>query len=323
MFIKALMIVLLFVMTPLACGVLYVTVIRDDNRTIYDIWARGTAVMLAGFSCCYNALTRGAKPEKLYNWNPKYWLALCVALSVTGLCITGYRFFKYIKKKETTESIMIPVVEKHLRPVMILALCMFVLATVLIKPYRDGILVSYIRLCAGEEVTDILIDPIASFYYTANVITGIDASIFLTIIMPIILLLLSVACYDFVAEKLSIPKRERSVFLMLIYGMLIITYMSRDYHLFGIYTNIWEPMTVFVSIFLPLQFGVMICAMDTVNNHETRAGRRLVFWSLIMGGVGYLFRYMDPLIVFSPAVAGAGIGYIGKKLKNVKESVKC
>lgn len=309
------MIIWFLVVTPIACGFLYITVMRSDNRTIYDIWARGTAIMLAGFSFCYNAITRGAKPEKIHNWNPKYWLCISAIFCLIGLCVTGYKFVSRLRKKERLMGTQVKLVDRHLIPAIVMSICMLVLATVLIKPYEDGILPQYVKLCSGDEVTDILIDPIVSFYCSVNTITGSDSLFFLTIIIPIFFLLLSVGGYDFVAERLFIPKEKRKVFLMLIYGMLIITYMSRDYYLFGIYTNLWEPMTVFVSIFLPFQFGMMMYVMDTVNFHELNTVTKLVFWSLITGLLGYLFRFMDPLIVFAPTVAGASVGYIGKKLK--------
>ena len=274
--------------------------------------------MLAGFSFCYNAITRGAKPEKIHSWKPQYWLVICIIAALAGICTAGYKAIRHMKEKEKPGRIGSKIVDRHLAPVVILAICLFILATILIKPFEDGILNPYIELCSGEEITDILADPIVSFYYTVNIITGTDVSVFLTVIMPIILLMLSVGCYDFIADRLSIPKEKRRSFIIPIYVILIVTYMSRDYHLFGIYTNLWEPMTVFISIFLPLQFGIMMYAMEIANDRKKASIALRIFWVLISGALGYLFRYMDPLIVFAPAVAGAACGC----LENIKGARK-
>ena len=308
MILNVLLMLFFLVVTPLSGGILYSTVMRREHETLFEIWVKGTVIMMAVFSFCYNAITRGAKPEKIHSWRPQYWVVVCTIICLACLCSEGYRFFRRMREKN--KSIKIRIIDHYLIPVVLLAMLLFFLALLIIEPYEDGILTSYKQLCSGREITDILIDPIVSFYYTINSLTNIDAAVFITIIVPTILLLISVGCYDFIAERLSVPKEKRKLFLMLIYGMLIVTYMSRDYYLFGVYTNLWEPMAAFVSVFLPFQFGMMMYAMDAVNSNDVFTVRQCVFWALITGMLGYLFRYMDSFIVFAPALTGAAFGYL-------------
>ena len=316
---RAFMMIFLFIAAPLSWGILYVVIMKDEHKSVCSIWLKGTAIMLAIFSFAYNAVTRGAKQERMLLWKPKYWLIISVVVSVVSCGILIYRLFRHVKTR-------VCLAERHIINAVIVAFVLFAGALILIKPYDKGIADGYIHLyngevnsevhpeLTGEVLTDIreeiLTDPIVSFYLTENELIKMGADKFLMIMVPGVLLLLSVGCYDFLADMLCIPKEKKSLFVVLIYVLLTVTYMSRDYHLFGIYTNFWEPLTVFVSLFLPFQFGMMIYVMDVVYRRDMGILWNCLFWILTAAGLGYLFRYMDPLIVLAPEAAGAVAGYL-------------
>lgn len=324
MFLRILGLIILFIATPLSWGMIYSALMRDKHVVLCSAWIKGTAIMLAVFSFCYNAVTRGAKPERMLQWKPVYWLVVsavgCMVSCVMLLC----RLFKRTKTP-------VSLIDRHMIPAITVMLLFFSGALILIEPYDQGIVENYTNLYNGEaypemhpELTEtvlqdirgeILVDPIVSFYLTGNELVKMGADKFIMGIVPCVFLLLSAGCYDFLADVLCVPKERRSVFLTLIYGLLIVTYMSRDYHLFGIYTNMWEPMTVYVSLFLPLQFGMMIYVMETVYSWDTKKALSCLFWCFVAGMIGYLFRYMDPLLVFAPEAAGAVAGFLRTRLE--------
>ena len=324
MIFRAFMMIFLLIAVPISWGMLYVVIMKNEHKSVCSIWLKGTAIMLAIFSFAYNAVTRGAKPDRMLLWKPKNWLIISVVVCVVSCGILIYRLFRHVKTR-------VCLAERHIINAMIVAFVLFAGALILIKPYDKGIADGYIHLYNGEvnsevhpELTEevltdireeILTDPIVSFYLTENELIKMGADKFLMIMVPGVLLLLSVGCYDFLADMLCIPKEKKSVFVVLIYVLLTVTYMSRDYHLFGIYTNFWEPMTVFVSLYLPFQFGMMIYVMETVYNRDTKEVTRCLFWCFVSGMIGYLFRYMDPLLVFAPEAAGAVTGYLRARLE--------
>lgn len=325
---RAFMMIFLLIAAPLSWGILYVVIMKDEHKSVCSIWLKGTAIMLAIFSFAYNAVTRGAKQERMLLWKPKYWLIISVVVCVVSCGILIYRLFRHVQSG-------ICLAERHIINATIVSFVLFAGALILIKPYDKGIADGYIHLYNGEvnsevhpELTEevltdireeILTDPIVSFYLTENELIKMGADKFLMIIVPGVLLLLSVGCYDFLTGVLFVQKERRGFLLTLIYGLLIVTYMSRDYYLFGLYTNLWEPMTVFVSLFLPFQFGMMIYVMKTVYNRDTKAVTRCLFWCFVSGMIGYLFRYMDPLLVFAPEAAGAVVGFLRTRLE-IKET---
>ncbi len=328
---------------PLSFGILYELAFRTREWIILEIWSKGWAFMLAFFSLLFQ-LCRIFGVE----WHEGIWRAWSL-VSVGVVIVSTSAMLIYSKKKGV--QIRLSVARSELFPVYIMVAVLFVLSVVLLKtPDYSHHMEQYIRVYNAETMVmdaDMTEDTLLElknelftcdeyvFYLTVNKLIRMGADKFLTVIMAFPLLLLSISCYDFIGERLNVDRKRRYGFLMLIYAIYIVTVFCVEYQLYAIYNYLWEPVTAYVTIFLPFQLGMMLYVEETVYGWKTdimqckttrdmdqedrRRFPECLLWTAAAFLIGYMFPWKEWLIILTPEIAGVAIGAVRRMIRGGAE----
>ena len=335
--------VIYIILVPGSFGVLYTIISTKREWILLEIWSEGWALMLAFFSLLFQ-LSNIFGVE----WHEGIWIVWGL-LAVTIALISSAIAYIYRKKKD--EQVKLLLVRSELFPVYIMVVALFVLSALLLKtPDYSRHMEQYIRVYNAETMgmdadmtEDILLELKNElftcdgyvFYLTVNKLIRMGADKFLTVIMAFPLLLLSVSCYDFIGERLNIDRKKRYGFLMLIYAIYIVTVFCVEYQLYAIYNYLWEPVTAYVTIFLPFQLGMMLYVEETVYGWKTdimqckttrdmdqedrRRFTECILWTAAAFLIGYMFPWREWLIILAPEIAGAAIGAVRRMIRGGAE----
>lgn len=309
--IKVIKIIIYMFMVPTGFGIIYDTGRsigrEEEDSAIADLWIKGFAIMVAFFSLVFQICKVFGEVLDEGIWN-----ICCVVVIFLALLIVGVRL---IKKK-----IHLVIIEGELLPAYVTAFLFFVLGLLLLKTSDyDHHLEQYIWSYSDSSLeTGIFEYGLFRFYMTVNKLLGISADRFLKVIMGLPLIMLSLKCYAFLGERLAVEKKKRSWFIILIYVVYIVTVFNPDYHLYGIYTNIWEPLTAYVTIYLPFQLGMMLYIEEIVYGWADKMKGDLfvcIIWIMVAFCIGYMYQWREWIIILAPEFAGAVIGLMRRSVK--------
>ena len=319
---------------PASFGLLYELGLRPKEWIIMEIWTKGWALMLAFFSLLY-WLCHVLGVE----WHEDIWrtwclVIICVAIVVTIVALTS--------RKKKSIAFELTLVRKELYPVYIMVTILFVLSFLLLRRtdyehHMEQYIWIYNTETIGmkEDMTEeILLELKESlfqcdmyvFYLTINKLIRMGADKFLTVIMAFSMMLLSVTSYDFIGERLNVDREKRHGFLMLIYAVYIVTVFCAEYHLYAIYNYLWEPVTAYVTVFLPFQLGMMLYIQETIIKWETGITKSKSYkkmnkddkhrlyiclvWTVGVFLIGHMFTWKESIILLAPEMAGVVTGLI-------------
>ena len=320
--VKLLWLVVYFVVIPVALGSIYAVLNKTKQYYIDRIWAIGFAILLAGFSAWYKV-----NQDIRIGWKTEDCKALFLFLFIVSILLVGV----IIAQKKHIEFPQWGGLKKHYIWPILLVVLLFILSHFLLKMDYEGIQEAYITCYSADmsvvsenvdlskvdeyRSTTFLSFNVLGLYLSVDEILGIRPERFLTIIIPILHLMLSFGCYGFLAEQFNIKEEKQYQYLLLVYALSLITVFQEKNYLFGLYTNFWEPMTLFVGVYLPFQFGMMIYIEEKMVHAENGSAFGVLFWVIVAYLLGYLFPIKEPFILLAPEILGVFVGLI-RRYKN-------
>lgn len=340
---RLLNLVLYILIVPLSFGILYELACRKREWVILEVWSKGWALMLAFFSMLFQLCHIFG-----VEWHEGIWRTW--SLVILGMTI-AFSAVVLIYRKKKGEPVRLSMSRRELFPVYIVVAVLFVLSVVLLKtPDYSHHMEQYIRVYNAETIgmdadmtEDVLLElknedfscDMFVYYLTVNKLIHMSSDKFLTIIMAFPLLLLSVSCYDFIGERLNVDRNRRYGFLIMIYAVYTVTVFCAEYQLYAIYNYLWEPVTAYVTIFLPFQLGMMLYVEETVygwktdimkcktskdmNQEDRRKFWDCVLWTAATFLIGYMFPWKEWLIILAPEITGAAIGAVRRMIRGGAE----
>lgn len=321
------------IIVPAACGTIYRIACRDTGDIVLaDIWSKGWLLMLAVFSAIYSYC-------RIFGieWDNLIWLGAGAVISLAAVIIIIAMIYRRRSKEEKPEEYSISLIRGDLLPVYILVAALYLITSLLIM-HRDPHEHVYIyeqtyKYETADEETGMVYEPgltdvkfmqrkdellildLNRFHLTLNELTGISPYVFLLVIIPLVYLFLSVACFDMLGERFGVEQKNRYVFLMLIYIIFLVTLFCRDYYLYDIYSRIWEPETLFTAFFMPFRLGMMIYIHRAVYNSQRSMYGKCICWSVASYLIGCMFPWKDLYIMLAPEIVGIVSGILRRRVR--------
>lgn len=314
---QLLSLLLYFLCIPLLIGGVYTICSKTSVYYLDRVWASGFVIYLSFFSIWFRVCIISGLA-----WTP----ARIITISKTCMIVFSLLGIILLKLENIIKFPKWGGFKYRYAFVLVFVFFLFGMGVIFLNQDYSGIQKAYITCyCADAQITNPNADfenlaeyqmstlgvyHILFFYLAVNGVTSIEPELFLKFVMPLLHLLLSVGCYGFLADVFKIKERKQYLFLILVYALYIITVFQERYYLYGIYTNFWEPLTVYASIYLPFIFGMMIFMEEAVNTLNLRNIITGVFWMMVVYWIGSLYTIKNIFVILAPIILGIVLGIV-------------
>lgn len=305
-----LLIVDVLLIIPYFTGILYCRWIKLENKSIMENWLYGELCICSLF---YVLAIPMILAHVKFHILESVWFVLGTIISMICIIMCRREISRSIKK-----TLHIWYSFKKYQMIMLLAfVILIVVADVFLVPISGSQIIPTARETIKTDLMYVVnpytkvqysilpvklaYAPIAMYYAAIAKISGVDVTVIIVTIMPLVLLAASGKVYCILAKELYIENRKKQcIFLGIVLAIYTILAFTEYKDWMNAFRNIWQGESILFNIVMPGMLALLIRRMRTKMKryHEISA---LI---LILFTVSLLYYYGVFYIVFMLATVG-------------------